>query len=56
MLLKINSNQIKKTYNVLTNKLVNITILNNKLIIKFNPTQLDILKTLDKNNIKYSFK
>ncbi len=51
----INSNQIKLTTNLLTNKHINIQFLNNKLIIKSNPSNTNIQKLLDRNYITYKF-
>jgi len=53
MSLLINKNQIKLTTNLLTNKQINIQFLNNKLIIKSNPSDIDIIKLLKKNYITF---
>ena len=49
----INQNQIKLTTNLLTNKQINIQFINNKLIIKLNPSDIDISDLLTKNYIKF---
>jgi len=53
MQLIINSNQIKSTTNLLTNKHINIKFINNKLIIISNPSNINITKLLTKNYITY---
>ena len=49
----INKNQIKLTTNLLTNKQINIQFINNKLIIKLNPSDINIPEILTKNNITF---
>ena len=49
----INNYQIKLTTNLLTNNYINIKFINNKLIIKSNPSNIDIPKLLTKNNITF---
>jgi hypothetical protein len=49
----INNYQIKLTTNLLTNNYINIKFINNKLIIKSNPSNIDITKLLTKNNITF---
>ena len=49
----INKNQIKLTTNLLTNKQINIQFINNKLIIKLNPSDINIPDLLTKNYIKF---
>ena len=53
MRLIINSNQIKLTTNLLTNKHINIKFINNTLIIISNPSNINITKLLTKNYITY---
>ncbi len=53
MPLLINSNQIQLTTKLLTNKHINIQFIKNKLIIKLNPSNIDITKLLTKNNITF---
>ena len=49
----INKYQIKLTTDLLTNKQINIQFINNKLIVKYNPSDIDIPKLLTKNNITF---
>jgi len=49
----ISKNQIKLTTKLLTNKQINMQFINNKLIIKLNPSDIDIPKLLTKNYIKF---
>lgn len=49
----INKNQIKLTTDLLTNKQINIQFINNKLIIKLNPSDINIPEILTKNNITF---
>lgn len=49
----INNYQIKITTNLLTNKQIKIKFNKNKLIILFNPSNINIPKLLTKNNITY---
>ena len=50
---KINKYQIKLTTNLLTNNHINIKFINNKLLIIKNPSNINITKLLNKNNITY---
>ena len=49
----INKYQIQLTTKLLTNNYINIQFINNKLIIKSNPSNIDIPKLLTKNNITF---
>ena len=49
----INNYQIQLTTNLLTNNYINIQFHKNKLIIKSNPSNIDITKLLTKNNITF---
>jgi hypothetical protein len=49
----INNYQIKLTTNLLTNNQIKIKFNKNKLIILFNPSDIDISKLLTKNYITY---
>ena len=49
----INNYQIQLTTKLLTNKQINVQFINNKLIIKLNPSNIDITKLLTKNNITF---
>ena len=49
----INKNQIQLTTKLLTNNHINIQFVNNRLIIKFNPSNTDITNLLTKNNITF---
>ena len=53
MSLLINSNQIQLTTKLLTTNHINIQFVNNRLIIKFNPSNTDITDLLTKNNITF---
>ena len=49
----INKNQIQLTTKLLTNNHINMQFVNNRLIIKFNPSNIDITDLLTKNNITF---
>ena len=49
----INKFQIKQTTNLLTNNYINIKFINNKLIIKNNPSNINITKLLTKSFITF---
>lgn len=53
MIYLINKNQTGLTTNLLTNKQINVQFINNKLIIKLNPSNTDITELLTKNNITF---
>lgn len=53
MLYLINNYQIQLTTKLLTNKQINIKFINNKLIIKSNPSNINISKLLTNNNITF---
>ena len=52
----INKYQIKLTTNLLTNNYINIKFISNKLFIISNPSNINITKLLNKNNITYKIK
>lgn len=52
-MLLINKYQIKITTNLLTNNYINIKFISNKLFIINNPSNINITKLLNKNNITY---
>jgi len=43
----------QQTYFLLTNKHISLSIINNILIIKSNPSNINIIKLLNKNFISY---
>ena len=49
----INKNQIQLTTKLLTTNHINIQFVNNRLIIKLNPSNIDIADLLTKNNITF---
>ena len=49
----INKNQIQLTTKLLTTNHINIQFVNNRLIIKLNPSNIDITDLLTKNNITF---
>lgn len=53
MSILINKYQIKLTTNLLTNNHIAIHFINNKLIVKSNPSDIDIIKLLKQNYITY---
>ena len=46
----------QQTYYLLTNNHISLSIINNILIIKSNPSNINISKLLTKNNITYKIK
>ena len=49
----INKNQIQLATKLLTTNHINIQFVNNRLIIKLNPSNIDITDLLTKNNITF---
>jgi len=43
----------QQTYSLLTNNHISLSIINNILIIKSNPSNINIIKLLNKNYISY---
>ena len=53
MILKVYKYQIQLTTNLLTNKQINIKIINNKILILKNPFDINIIKLLNRNYINF---